>query len=292
MRISLRLLVLSAAIYLPLAAVAAGAEGRFTFSLPPSIVAEAQAPAGATVVYTATAKYDRHPADVSCQPPSAAVFGLGQTIVVCTATYRSDDRTVSATASFPVTVRDTTPPALHLPASATVHTNRFSGLSGSDPAIASFLSQVSATDIVDGSDGVASDAPVSFGFGLHAITFTAVDRAGNRAVGSTTLDVVLDSARKLHTPQPGAVVTSPPSLSWARVGGASFYNVQLYRGARKLLSAWPTANRFRLHTRWAYHGKTRRLSPGVYTWYVWPGFGAKAKARYGKLIGASTFTVA
>jgi hypothetical protein len=28
----------------------------------------------------------------------------------------------------------------------------------------------------------------------------------------------------------------------------------------------------------------------VYTWYVWPGIGAKSSAKYGKLIGKVTFT--
>ena len=34
------------------------------------------------------------------------------------------------------------------------------------------------------------------------------------------------------------------------------------------------------------------LTPGTYQWYVWPGFGALAKSRYGKLIVSSTFVFA
>ena len=30
----------------------------------------------------------------------------------------------------------------------------------------------------------------------------------------------------------------------------------------------------------------------IYTWYVWPGIGAKSAAKYGKLIGKVTFTYA
>jgi len=34
-----------------------------------------------------------------------------------------------------------------------------------------------------------------------------------------------------------------------------------------------------------------KLGRGLYRWYVWPGFGSKAAARYGKLIGTSSFRV-
>jgi hypothetical protein len=38
-------------------------------------------------------------------------------------------------------------------------------------------------------------------------------------------------------------------------------------------------------------GCRRKLKRGrTYTWYVWPGIGAKAKAHYGKLIGRNAFT--
>jgi hypothetical protein len=30
----------------------------------------------------------------------------------------------------------------------------------------------------------------------------------------------------------------------------------------------------------------------VYRWYVWPGFGRISAARYGRLLGSSTFVVA
>ena len=37
--------------------------------------------------------------------------------------------------------------------------------------------------------------------------------------------------------------------------------------------------------------KRYALTPGVYTWYVWPGFGPRSAAEYGQLVGSSTFTV-
>jgi hypothetical protein len=292
MRASLRLVVLSAAIFLPLCAVAA-AEGStgFQWTLPPNIVAEATSPNGATVAYTAGATYDGQAAKVVCTPASGTIFPLGQVVVGCKAKATDHDHTVSASASFTVLVRDTTPPVLHLPVPAVLHTNRITGLPSSNHAIAAFLVQASASDVVDGSDAVTSDAPAIFRFGKRTITFTAVDRAGNRAVATTSLDLVLDSARNLHAPVAGAVLTSPPVLRWLRVKRAAFYNVQLWRGSTKILSAWPSGTKLRLHARWRYHGKLRQLTAGIYTWYVWPGYGSKASVRYGKLVGASTFIV-
>ena len=72
---------------------------------------------------------------------------------------------------------------------------------------------------------------------------------------------------------------------------ASYFNVQVWRGNRKLLSAWPDAARYRLSRSWTYEGRVERLVPGVYTWYVWPGIGTRAAARYGPMLGKSTFIV-
>jgi hypothetical protein len=86
-------------------------------------------------------------------------------------------------------------------------------------------------------------------------------------------------------------MSSPPRLAWRRVPRASYYNLQLYRGRVKVLSAWPTRPRVQLRSRWTYLGRKRKLTPGVYRWYVWPGFGPARAHRYGRLLGQSTFTV-
>ena len=72
--------------------------------------------------------------------------------------------------------------------------------------------------------------------------------------------------------------------------GASFYNVQLFKGS-KLLSTWPVHTGLQLSSAWRFAGASYRLSPGRYTWYVWPGFGSLSAARYGSLIGHRTFVV-
>ena len=86
-------------------------------------------------------------------------------------------------------------------------------------------------------------------------------------------------------------MTRPPLLAWAPVRGASYFNVQLWRAGRKLLSAWPERARLQLDRTWRYDGRLRRLEPGVYTWYVWPGLGPRSRARYGPMLGKSTFVV-
>jgi hypothetical protein len=73
------------------------------------------------------------------------------------------------------------------------------------------------------------------------------------------------------------------------VAKARFYNVQLYRGGRKILSIWPRRSRIKLKPTWTYRGRSFRLRRGAYTWLVWPAFGSEAKPRFGGKLGQSTF---
>jgi hypothetical protein len=132
----------------------------------------------------------------------------------------------------------------------------------------------------------------------HSFEVRAIDAAANvdpaAAVHRWTIAVPrrATTTSALLTPRAGARVTSPPLLVWRRVAGASYYNIQLYRGSVKVLSSWPTRTRLQLRARWTYLSRKRKLSPGVYRWYVWPGHGRASANRYGRLLGQSTFTVA
>jgi hypothetical protein len=86
-------------------------------------------------------------------------------------------------------------------------------------------------------------------------------------------------------------VKTPPLLKWQRWPKARFYNVQLFRGTTKILTAWPNQTQFQLSRRWRYRGAPRTLSPGTYRWYVWPAFGPRNKPDYGGTLGSSTFVV-
>jgi hypothetical protein len=116
-----------------------------------------------------------------------------------------------------------------------------------------------------------------------------VDAAGNvrdRTVGAVPGPHLVSPSR-LQAFRPG----SPPLLRWTPVRRARYYNVQLFRNGRKVLSAWPTDANYRLKKRWTYLGQRRRLSPGRYRWLVWPGFGPRSKSDYGKRLGPKLFRV-
>jgi hypothetical protein len=117
----------------------------------------------------------------------------------------------------------------------------------------------------------------------------SIDKKGNRAVGVAL--VVVARAQLLLAPKENARVKGPPLLRWKAIASADYYNVQLFRGKTKLLSAWPEKPSFKLRASWRFGGKRFQLTPGVYTWFVWPGEGAKAKADYGQLLGEGHFTV-
>ena len=93
----------------------------------------------------------------------------------------------------------------------------------------------------------------------------------------------------LFVPPAGARLSAPPLLAWRAVTKARFYNVQLYRGGRKILSIWPRRSRMKLKPTWTYRGRSFRLRRGAYTWLVWPAFGSEAKPRFGAKLGQSTF---
>jgi len=67
-------------------------------------------------------------------------------------------------------------------------------------------------------------------------------------------------------------VGRPLALRWRPDPRASYYNVQLYRGARKVVSTWPSVARVRL--------AKGRLRPGPYRLLVWSGIGSRERKRY------------
>jgi hypothetical protein len=88
-------------------------------------------------------------------------------------------------------------------------------------------------------------------------------------------------------------VTAPPVLRWVPVQNATYYNVQLSRGASdtRVYSAWPQRAQLRLPAKWTYQRRPMSLEPGPYCWRVWPGFGRLSEGAYGRLLGASYFIV-
>jgi hypothetical protein len=136
----------------------------------------------------------------------------------------------------------------------------------------------------------------------YVYTINGFDEAGNKVTDS----VSIIPGAKLYSPARGTTLKSPPLLAWRPVAGAAYYNVQLYYGVgatmrrlssvgvsgRKVMSAWPLQSRYRLKKAWKFKGKARKLAPGHYRWYVYPGVGKRSANKYGPLIGASDFFIA
>ncbi len=109
----------------------------------------------------------------------------------------------------------------------------------------------------------------------------AYDAVGNASAPASIRAVV--KAVSPFGPAPQAKVHGKVRLTWPTVKGARYYNVQIFAGKKRVAVGWPAG-----HALVVPHAK---LHKGVkYTWYVWPGLGAKAKAHYGKLIGKNVFT--
>jgi hypothetical protein len=140
----------------------------------------------------------------------------------------------------------------------------------------------------------------------YRYTVTAYDEAGNglarmlqarpesvstraRAVPTNSTPAVSKPA--LTRPAAGARVSEPPLLTWTAVPKATYYNVQLYRDGKKILTAWTRHPKLRLEPSWKYDGHAYRLTPGTYQWYVWPGYDLPSANRYGKIVGSRTFVV-
>jgi hypothetical protein len=125
----------------------------------------------------------------------------------------------------------------------------------------------------------------------HRYTVVSYDKAGNASPGGAVF--VVSPSALLSSPAEGTVVKArrPVPLRWRRVPGARYYNVQLYRGGRKVLSAWPLSARFHLRRAWTYQGHDFRLKRGRYTWYVWPSMKPLPYVAYGPIVGQSSFVV-
>jgi hypothetical protein len=118
----------------------------------------------------------------TCSPASGSTFPLGTTTVICAAT---DAHQQSATGSFTVRVRDTTPPTItDTPASQIREATSAAG------AAVTYASPT-AQDLVSGSIVVAC-SPASggtFPLGTTTVTCTATDGANNTASASFTVQV-------------------------------------------------------------------------------------------------------
>ena len=121
---------------------------------------------------------------------------------------------------------------------------------------------------------------------VYAIQTT--DQAGNASKRITVagLPKVLTLGKMPYVPR----AAPNPILRWQRVRGASYYHVQLFRGSKRILAAWPASRQLALPTTWKWAGHRYRLKPGKYRWYAWAGIGRRSFAKYDR-IGSARFIV-
>ncbi len=157
-----------------------------TLTLPSPMVAEATSSSGASVTYSASASDSVSGlGSLVCSPASGSTFPLGVTTVSCTA---RDVAGNTATRTFTVTIRDTTPPVLSVPSDRTVE--------ATGPGGARVTFSASASDLVDGSV-LASCSPASgstFTLGTTTVACSATDSHGNSASASFKV-IVVDTTR-------------------------------------------------------------------------------------------------
>jgi hypothetical protein len=195
------------------------------------------------------------------------------------------DRAGNGSASMPFALRyDSTAPSLtQLRAKAGNGMAQLSWAASADTALVEL--RRSGVLVYRGSATSFTDRRLKNGV-RYRYALTGFDEAGNAAAST----VAARPTAPLFSPAAGARVSGPPRLAWLRVNGATYYNVQLWRGGR-ILSAWPKGTSFQLRRSWTYGGRRYRLRPGRYQWYVWPAYGRRAEKRFGRLIGSSSFVV-
>lgn len=175
----------------------------------PPVVAEATGPDGAAVDFTvAVTDPDDAPGPAICSPASGSTFPLGATSVSCEST---DTHGNTGTVSFEVTVVDTTPPVLTVPADIEVD--------ATSPAGADVMFSASAYDLVD--DGAVDvtcwPSVILFPIGTTQVVCTASDRHANLAAAAFTVTVRSESASSMLA----ALISDVSGLNM-KSGAASF----------------------------------------------------------------------
>lgn len=139
---------------------------------------EATGPEGATVTFDteATDAVDPDP-EVKCNLASGTILAIGPHEVSCTATDATGNTSDPVVAA--ITVRDSIPPSMVIPADMIVEAT------GPNGAVVTF--EVPATDTVDPNPEVTCE-PASgstFSIGIHTVRCTATDAAGNTSPQAT-----------------------------------------------------------------------------------------------------------
>jgi len=155
-------------------------------TIPADVTAEANAVLSTVDIGTVSAE-DLVDGTVAVTSDAPATFQLGLTVVTYTATDAAGN---TVTAAQNVTVVDTTPPVLSVPADVSAEANGV--LSTVD------IGMATATDIFEVT--ISSDALASYPLGSTLVTWTATDASGNTATGTQSVTVSDTTAPVLSVP--------------------------------------------------------------------------------------------
>jgi hypothetical protein len=264
----------------------------------PSVVARADRPPDGggfynhplTVSWPAT---DPTSGVASCAPASAYA-GPDATGVSLSGTCRDVAGNVSAPVAF-VLNYDSSPPAVaNLTASIGKKTANVAWeVSGASTVVlvrASARAPSRQRVVYQGAGNAFLDRGLTTGR-HYTYLVRAIDQAGNVATKSINVTPGSASSDRLLAPRANTQLRRPPLLRWRKVQRASYYNVQLFRSGRKILSAWPTKPHYQLRPSWRYGGQRHRLTAATYRWYLWAGYGKRSARHYGHLLGQRAFKV-
>jgi len=194
---------------------------------------------------------------------------------------------VSAPVPFPMNYDATAPSLTGVTAAASGTTATVGWTPGPDVASTTVTRQPGGP--VDVAPGVSRLTDTGLAPGTtYTWSITVRDAAGNAttATAAATVPAVATAAAKGGTSASGT-----RAVHWKAARGADYYNIQILRNGHKILSAWPRKAHYTLRRTWRYRGKTYKLTAGVYRFYVWPGYGPRARHRYGRLLTHGTVTV-
>jgi hypothetical protein len=197
------------------------------------------------------------------------------------------------TASAPITLKyDATPPVLKkvsVTSGPDADSVRWISSSPSDKVVVQRAVRGGKTPrtVFRGTGTRFSDKKIQDGL-EYTYTVQTTDQAGNasRRISAAGLPKVLTLRKTPYVPR----AAGRPILRWEPARGATYYNVQLFRGSKRVFAAWPTRARLGLPATWKWAGHRYRLRAGHYRWYVWAGLGRRSFARY-KTLGSAQFIV-
>jgi len=191
---------------------------------PADITAEATSALGAAVSYSGESAVDNVDGAIaaSCTPASGGTFALGPNTVTCTATDAAGN---VGTATFTVTVQDTTPPTISgTPADITAEATSAGG------AVVTYTNPT-ASDTVDPAPTVTCSptSGTTFTITTTPVTCTATDASGNSAQ-STFNVTVQDTTQSLISLINGAGCVNKSGVANALVAKASAAQDAIDRG--------------------------------------------------------------